>query len=393
MSKLVRLRNTLRFEDVVIFFLLAALFIAGFIVPTSFLLAPVLVSVPILLVVLLLLYAKGELSVIKASISWVLLGVALLTFAVFDNQHISNQAFGTFLSNFATVFISLGLINIVLQLKDTKDYFANALSDLVTRETYIAKLSRAQLEVLQKRVLERYFENSTEFDRENSFYNFFNRDLQRYIGAPYRENYLNSITVEDSAPTNYRIRDQVSYTARAVGGRIQNEIRWSSAKNEIKEVISFRLLLDKAEVFSWPQNQAANPKPDASAVVNHNFGGAVEADGVFFEYQLKDFQKHEKLHVEFEAVYLASSYRSLTLKVIYPTFGFTVILNHPKELKSRIEPYGFDNRSVDFHASESSTGAMTSYKNWMLPHSGLYIDVQSGECVPCKNGMSLAVVN
>ncbi|MGA7749148.1 MAG: hypothetical protein WCA63_03285 [Gallionella sp.] len=131
--------SRVRKEDCLLFILVGTLLITGFIVPLESLLTPVLVSVPILLAILLLIYAREEPSIFKASISWVLLGTSLLFFSVFGEEHISNKSFAVFLSSFAAVFVSLGLINIVLQLKDTKEYFANALSDLVVRESYIAK--------------------------------------------------------------------------------------------------------------------------------------------------------------------------------------------------------------------------------------------------------------
>lgn len=379
-----------RLEDCLIFMLCIVLFGVSLFLPIDYLISPILVSIPILLIALLLMYSKGELAVIKASVSWVLLGVALLTFAIFGEDNIASKSFASFLSNFATVFISLGLINIVLQLKDTKDYFANALSDLVTRESYISKLSRQQLEVLQKRVLERFFENSTEFDRENSFYRYFNKDLQKYIGSPFRENYLNAITVESQDPTRYIIRDHVSYTARSVGGQIQNDIRWKTAKNEIKEMIGFKLLLDKKEVFSWSKDEPINDinqSHNKNQLLKENFSENIESNGAFFEFNLKDYNKQEKLHIELEARYVASSYRSLTLKVIYPTFGFTVILSHPKELNSRIETYGVDTNHIDYQETINDNGIVVNYKNWLLPYSGLYIDVQPNSCNSCENGI------
>lgn len=355
------------------------LILSSLFIPFSDLLAPVLVSSIILLIVLLLSYSAGDAHIIKTSTAWIMLSVSLLMAAIFGEEHFKNKSISSFLSNFAAVFVSLGLINIILQLKDTKDYFANALSELVMGESYISKLSRSQLEILQKRVLQKYFENSTEFDRENSFYRYFSNDLQKYIGAPYRENYVNTVAIsQEDGAEGYKVKDCVSYSARSMGGRIQDEVVWRTAPNEVRDLKRFRLLLDKKIVFEF-----GNPDHSNREGIEHTLGGDVEKNGIDFKCSLAEYEKHERLQVEIEAEYFVSDYRSITLKVVFPTFGFTVILNHSSSLKSRVEVYGFDQKSVDAQHTSTEHGMTLGYRNWLLPHSGLYIDIQPSGCQGC----------
>ena len=128
---------------------------------------------PILLVWLIIAYTKNDSDSLRMSYIWGLLGISMLIFGVYADPGQINPQVISIITNLSGTLISLSIIGIILQLKDTKEYFASTLSDLIMKESYVEKLNRPQLEKLQKTVLERYFENSNDFNRENSFYRFF----------------------------------------------------------------------------------------------------------------------------------------------------------------------------------------------------------------------------
>lgn len=270
------------------------------------------------------------------------------------------------------------MINIILQLKDSKDYFAQALSELIMQDNYLRKLNKEQLEKLKKNVLEMIFANSTEFDKENSFYSYFNKNLQKYIGEPYRENYINSITVE-SHEEDFIIKDKVIYTAKAVGGKIQDHVRWGAVKNEVKELKEVKLRINNKEVFAWNSN---DEKIKKEAQVDYNFENPEE--GLNFIYKLTNVPHDGKLEVELATEYKTANYKSLTLKVINPTFGFTVILSHENDLSSKVEAYGFNSESMDCTIISTKTSTTLNYRNWLLPYSGIFIEIQPKGCIGCS---------
>lgn len=151
--------------------------------------------IPVLFVWLILAYTKKDVGSVNLSLVWGILGIAMLVFGIYSDPKVVNSHIVSVIVNLSSTLISLAAIGVILQLKDAKEYFASTLSDLIMRESYVEKLNRSQLEKLQKTVLERYFENSSDLNRENSFYRFFSKNLQKYIGSPYRENYRNTLSI------------------------------------------------------------------------------------------------------------------------------------------------------------------------------------------------------
>ncbi|WP_155419615.1 hypothetical protein [Variovorax paradoxus] len=357
--------------------------------------------VPVLLLWLILAYTKKDMGSIRLSYIWGLLGISMLVFGIYADPTSINPQIISIIINISGTLISLSIIGVILQLKDTKEYFASTLSDLIMKESYVEKLSRPQLERLQKTVLERYFENSSDFNRENSFYRFFSKNLQNYIGSPYREHYRNTLSIEamedkESPSMGGRVcvvTDELTYQLRSMGADLQKDIRWKAAKDEIKQLKSFSVYIGTARLFSWPSE---DDQDSASELIEHDFAENPE-DGISLSIQL-DKLAHSNPEVRKEYVdgaivkisakYLATNYKSITAKLLFPTKGFSLSVFHPSEMRCKVESYGFD---ADTHACEHTNtpqGFTFNYSDWMLPHSGVYVAVEEIDLV----GQKAAVV-
>lgn len=352
--------------------------------PMASLLKATIFAIPVLFICLIAVYAKGDPSSVKISAIWFVLGVALLIFSIYGDKSVVDQNLAAVLTNIAGTLISLAIIGIILQLKDTREYFASALSELIMQSSYIAKLNQSQLEKLQKTVLERYFENPNDLNRENSFYKFYSAKLLRFIGGPYRENYHNTISVEpienDDEGPHYKVQDVLTYQCRAMGNRLQNHVRWRAAKDEIAKLHGFTVHVDNVQVFGW---RPATDKGDSIPGVAHDFGGDNQ-NGVSFELDLT------KIHVEsvpellvkdgcvvkIEANYEATNFRSITVKLLESTKGFSLTVYHPVSLRSKIEPFGLESDSPDYDFCETTQGFVVKYNNWLLPNSGVYVAIE-----------------
>ena len=111
----------------------------------------VLAAVPVLFLFLMLAYTRDDIGQIKMSVAWILLGASFLVLAVYGDKKVVDESILRIIEVLSGTFISLGVINIVLQFKDAKEYFATALSELISQESYIAKLNQDQLKLLEKR--------------------------------------------------------------------------------------------------------------------------------------------------------------------------------------------------------------------------------------------------
>jgi len=322
----------------------------------------------------------------------------MLVFGVYADPAVLNSQVLSVIINISGTLISLAIIGVILQLKDTKEYFASTLSDLIMKESYVEKLNRSQLERLQKTVLERYFENSNDFNRENSFYRFFSKNLQSYIGSPYREHYRNILSIEaigdkasgQNAEKEFRVSDDLTYQLRSMGADLQRHIRWMAAKDEIKKLEVFSVWIGSRLLFTWP---AANDQDSDSELITHNFAED-PVNGVELLIQLDKIAQSDQdvkreyvdgAIVKISAKYLATNFKSITAKLLFPTKGFSLSVFHPSELRCKVEPYGFN---ADTHACEhnnTSQGFTFNYSDWMLPYSGVYVAVEEVDLVGQKS--------
>lgn len=369
----------------------------------------VTLSNPLLFLLLIYSYAKDDVDSTKKSLLWFLLGFAMLLFFVYAQSGFVDKNVENVMISIAGSLISLGLVGVILQLKDTKDYFGEALSALVIKENYIEKLSRAQLKSLQKKILEKLFENNGELDRENSFYKFYNRKIESYIGRPYREKFHNTISISNHSSGNkdsqdasaredrYLVDDSVSYQCRSMGASLNTDVKWVASKDEIDSFKEFSVYLNKEKIFDLedatrkdstslePTNKLSN---GVIVRVCEGFGDC--KNGVNLNLDFSNYKKEVELFakdgcvVRIHAMYVATNFKTVAAKLLEPTKDYTLTVTHPLTLKSKVEAYGFEPNSKYYDHKEFTGGFMMSFGSWLLPESGVYIAFESLDAVDDK---------
>jgi len=351
-------------------------------------------SIPCLLLWLVYAYTKEDLGSVKLSLIWGVLGTSLLVFGIYADKSQINQNILTIIINLASTLLSLAVIGVILQLKDTKEYFASTLSDLIMRESYVEKLNRPQLEKLQKTILERYFENSSDFNRENSFYKFFSKNLQSHIGSPYRENYRNTISIERTdlgvELGGCLVTDELSYQIRCMGPDLQKNIYWRAAKDEIKKLTKFQVFIGIELIFSWPPQL---DQDSSSEFIVHTFSADPE-DGVNLCIDLEKIaQTNAKIKdayvdgasIKISTKYVATNYKSITAKLLFATKGFSLSVFHSNDIRCKVEPYGIDEEVSAYEYNHTKQGFTLTYQDWVLPYSGVYVAIETVDVVGEKN--------
>lgn len=329
----------------------------------------------------------------------------LLFFVYADSPYINKNVENVMIS-ISSSLISLGLIGVILQLKDTKDYFGEALSALVIKENYIEKLSREQLKSLQKKILEKLFENNGELDRENSFYKFYNRKIESYIGRPYREKFHNTIAItehpegEELRQTNnqsegkYLVNDIVSYQCRSMGKNLHADVKWVASKDEIFEIKDFSVYLNKTKIFDLEDTKRKGPIDFKVANTMKNGLKIIKCEGFenckngvnihldFTEYKSEsEIFASDGCVVSVQASYIATNFKTIAAKLLEPTKDYSLTVTHPQNLKSKVEAYGFEPASKYYDHREFSGGFSMSFGGWLLPESGVYIAFETSEVI------------
>ncbi|MFM9785960.1 hypothetical protein, partial [Streptomyces scabiei] len=69
-------------------------------------------------------------------------------------------------------FIALGIINVLIETKDWRNYFERRLQDIVIEQTFLTNLDKERLSALQVGVMKAFFKDPN-IDREGSFLNYF----------------------------------------------------------------------------------------------------------------------------------------------------------------------------------------------------------------------------
>lgn len=403
-KKLCDLNLSKLFCDIFIFALFSTLVACWVLLDSKDILYATIISIPFCFLAIILCYHRINSDNTQKSLLWFILGFCLLLlFSYHENENI-NKNLETTMITIAGSLLSLGLIGVILQLKDTKDYFAEALSALVIEESYIKKLNHEQLKKLQKKILERIFENNGELDRENSFYKFYNRKIESFIGQPYRENFHNTVAISETKRTpesiggyrsnekKYLIDDTVSYQCRTMGSRLNTNVKWVASKDEIDELIEFSVYINQNKLFDislLPKNQEEIDEFSLeNGVVITKFHGVNKSKGgIDFHLDFSNYKKGKSdivkdgCIIKVHAVYIATNFKTIAAKLLEPTKDYTLTVTHPNNLKNKVEVYGYETNSKYYEHRDYTGGFSLSFRSWLLPESGVYIAFEEQELI------------
>jgi hypothetical protein len=82
---------------------------------------------------------------------------------------------------------------------------------------------------------------------------------------------------------------------------------------------------------------------------------------------------------------LATNFKSITAKLLFPTKGFSLSVFHSPEMRCKIESFGFNADSQACEYNITPQGFTFNYPDWILPYSGVYVAVEEVELVGQKS--------
>jgi hypothetical protein len=331
------------------------------------------------------------------------------------------KLFSKMMAEIGLALISIGGIALLLEVPFMSSYFQTKIAQTMTAQEYLRRLKKEQLETLQADSLKAYWELE-DIDREGTLYDYCKNQVQSFIAKPYRENVTGVYTITCVDENTHEVEEILSYTCRAIRGRIQPEIKWSTRKGEIGEVQQFSVRLEIPQhIWNELGFQEAHPSIQ-KVVMDFDQGDIVPAeksiptafqkfcnelkntqpkfwnvarnkkrpklmksdDGERLVYQLglESYEDVDELRVCLNIKYKAPVGRSLTWQMSHPSKNVTGVVNFPESQRFYLETFGISEQYLYGKDKLTSDSPQKfEYNSWLLPQSGFVFHL-----LPRSNG-------
>jgi hypothetical protein len=299
----------------------------------------------------------------RNGIFWIILGLALIFASLFfevqssTNTLVSHSFSETILKTLDVVGIALfaiGLLNILIETRDWREYFAKALREIVVEQSYLDSLDKEKLTLLQTNILKALFRDQL-IDREGSFLNYFHLNLHKYIAEPYREDVVAEIIMVD-AGDYWNVVDKVTYVCRKSGGSIQPYILWHVDKNEYSKVEGLKIFFKYP--YTHPKKGIDEPLYDGVPTLGDNI-----------QLSLDKFSDVDGLIVVADEQYQVRKADFRYWVMAHPTKNFNVTIIYPPEHTLQVLPMVLSPELL--LVTERPGYYSAKYDSWMLPESGV----------------------
>jgi hypothetical protein len=141
-------------------------------------------------------------------------------------KFVSSDTFFELIRDLGIALILAGIVGITLETNLWRKYFNERLREIYVEKAFLKKLGKEELLELQTNTLKAYFNNDA-IDYDQSFYNFFRKEVQSFISNPYRENVkIKTVYSEVPGSVKFKCIDNIRFECRSVQGTIQSEIKW-----------------------------------------------------------------------------------------------------------------------------------------------------------------------
>jgi hypothetical protein len=264
-----------------------------------------------------------------------------------------------------TIFTS-GIFTILLQLPDWQNYFENRLKKIVLEQDYLNSLDNSSLSALQTKTLKAFFRTS-DIDKEGSFLNYFQENLNKYISEPFRDDVKTEICVVNENEDSYEIVDRITYRCRMVGGKIQSNVIWKPDKDEFKKIFEVKVNIKKDKGILETKSNLTSDAEDKLFLDNDEIEESeIYKNGLLID--LKDYQE-DMLFIEIISRYTISKESFCNWSMAHPTKNFYISINYPKNIVIRFQPLLLHPDKLIIHEAEGKYSL--EYKEWLLPMSGV----------------------
>lgn len=276
------------------------------------------------------------------------------------------------LTHVGIALLLLGVVAIIVEFKSWRDYFEDRFISIIQKKEFLRTLHRTELLSLVNNVFQAYYRVQN-LVYKDSFLEFFNTRIQKYIGDPFRDDVLGIITVQNSDEAGvYVVKEDLGYRCRMVntGSSIQKTAGWNISRGDIVGALeNYKITLtlpeDRPKHFNCPTNCTR----DGYSLV-YNKDHLKSTEGVQgFELSLQEFAQLDKLHVQIHVEYKIVKEKFLAWGMGYPSRGFKTIFNYPEEVEITVETFGMD-ESRTRKTTQPGLYAL-SCDSWLLPDYGL----------------------
>jgi len=265
--------------------------------------------------------------------------------------------------------ITMGILSVILGLKDWQVYFQQRLSEVIRQKEYIRSLNKDELVQLQRDTFRAYFDIDLE-GNQNNFLSFFENELQHLIGSPYREDINYFMDVKSVNGDGLEIEENIRFRAKSVAGKIQDSINWVASR---EEYVSF----DFGQVKIKPSKQFSGDvvvDDDGYYELNNNEMKLIEG-GLGFRASLEKFIDNEFVDVIISAKYKAHPKRYLSWTMSQLTDRFTITINYPENMNSTYEVLGINMDNVQVNRGRSIITIKCN--TWALPYTGVVLGLDA----------------
>ena len=213
------------------------------------------------------------------------------------------------------IFI-FGLFNILVDLPEWKQYFEERIKQILIQQEYLDELDKDVLRQLETNVLKARF-HSAALEERGSLHNFVRDHVQRFLPLPYFDNAHAEVIYESTSPGALLVTDRVSYTCRAVDGKVERNVQWRGAPSAFREVRGIRF------EGTYPAGHADEGTTDILA--------EAEAGKRELIHRLADEHAIDGIRIVLTATYVIDEHKMQYWELERPVKGVEVTLKFPEQ--------------------------------------------------------------
>lgn len=282
------------------------------------------------------------------------------------------------LEHLGVALIVLGLVGIMVDFRDWREYFQERLAEIVVKRSYLGTLDRNELISLQTDTLKAFFKVE-DIDRKGSFLDYFHSRIRDFIGSPYREDVRNiMVLTPTSEDDGYLVKDHLSYSCRKVGESIQPTVRWSMDPTDVKQINDVRFILTiPAHQYSSTEFASRFPGIQSRSTVfeREKLTCTKESASESYHYDLVNFRAIDELRVSIDCEYILRKHAFMSWSFILPSKELTVTIDYPAQMELAVQTFGMEDEDLD----EKKQDGLYSlhHSSWVLPNSGLVCQLRA----------------
>jgi hypothetical protein len=257
------------------------------------------------------------------------------------------------LKDVGVAVILFGVLNVMVDLPEWRQYFEERIKAIVIQQDYLRSLDSGTLLALGNNVTQARLKLPGLGDPGTLLY-FLNENIDRFLTAPYQEDVRADVTYSPAATGTLKVRDRVTFTCKAVGGKIKEKVSWKGGEAAFREVLGIKLTLTYP-----PGHLKAGVSTEALKT------GAGERK---LEFDLTGEYNVDGLKVELLADYVIDELNQQYWKLPDPCKGVEVRLTYPTTYEATL---------VDFAPLPSNAEYVVDvgkfdfrYSGWTFPNSG-----------------------